>query len=119
MSDIKIRDEEYIRTQDGREMKMSMLKALTKAAVLKTQRAAFKNMDPKDKSKFYYKAYEILNRHTFEDKKEPLVQMGLSPFTFMQETLMIGGFQTTYGELFSRLHQAIFEAEATFDPEAK
>lgn len=70
-------------------------------------------MDKKLPSDFYYKVYQIFDKQTLRDKKEPVFQIGLSPYTFLQEPLVVGGFQTTYGELFSRLHQALKEAEAS------
>lgn len=118
MSEIKTDKHEYITTEDGRRIRLDIFKAQIKSVLLKNQKRTLANLPNELKSDFYFKAYEILNRQTFEDKKEPIMQMGLSSYTFMREPVSIGNFQTTYGDLFSRIHQAVTEASGSFDLDA-
>lgn len=119
MNDNKTDAREYVTTEDGRKIAMDILKAQMSRAIAMRQKNLLKNLPPEKKSIFYYKAYEILNEHTFRDKQEPIMQMGLSSYTFMREPVTIGNFQTTYGDLFTRIHYAINEAAGLIDLEKK
>ena len=114
MKETKIDNYEEVTTADGRTMRLMMLKAQITKSILQNQKACLERLSPKQKNDFYYRVYQILDRQTYDGKKEPFLQMGLSPYTFMSEPLVVGGFTTNHGELFSRLHQAIKEAEGSF-----
>lgn len=106
-------DAEIITLSDGRTMRLALLRAQESHKLMSKKRNAIKNLTSEKKLEFYYKVYESVNKHRFEDKLDPLFQMGLSPFTFLREPILVGGFQTTYGELFSSMHQALNEAEVS------
>jgi len=110
-----IQDGDILTTKDGREFRSAILKAQIKSTILRTQKNFLDKLPEKKKKEFYFKVYEKLQKQDMLDKKEPFIQMGLSPFTFMNEPLRMGNFQTTYGELFSRLHQALRETEGDFN----
>ena len=103
--------EEIITKSDGSTMRLALLKAQESHKIMANKRNAIKNLTPEKKSEFYFKVYELVNKHRFEDKQEPIFQMGLSHYTFLREPILVGGFQTTYGELLSSIYQATNEVE--------
>lgn len=100
---------------DNQRLSYAILKAHAANSVLAKQRNLLKNLTPDKKKDFYYKAYQILDKQSLNDKADPFLQIGLSPYTFMNEPLQVGGFMTSYGELFSRIHRALIETASTFD----
>ena len=100
---------------DGNKMKYSMLRATATRAVIAKQRNLLKRMTPEKKKDFYYRVYELIDKHTIDEKTEPIMRIGVSPYTFMNDPLMVGGFQTSYGDLFQRMHRAFVEASQTYD----
>lgn len=106
-------EHEILTRSDGSTIRLALLKAQESHKLISKKRNALKNLTKENKLSFYYKVYQLIDKHGLEDKKEPLFQIGLSEYTFLQEPLLVGGFQTTYGELFSRIHQAINEVEMT------
>jgi hypothetical protein len=110
-----IAEHDTIITEDGRKMKLSLLRA-REIRLLKDARRNFLKKLPADKKKdFYFHAYELLDKQTIADKKEPIMRIGLSPYTFMSEPVIVDGFQTNFGELFTRIHQALDEASSEFE----
>ena len=100
---------------NGEQLRYAVLKAMAGKSVVAKQRNIVKRLTPDKQKDFYYKAYEILHKQTFEDKAEPFLKMGVSHYTFMNEPLKIGGFDTSFGQLFSRIHRALLETTSTFD----
>ncbi len=100
---------------NGEKLRYAVLKAQASSAMSAKKRNILKRLSPQNKKDFYYATYQILDKQTLEDKSNPFLQIGLSPYTFMNEPLRIGGFDTSYGELFNRMHMALNQAEQTFD----
>lgn len=100
---------------EGEKLRYATVKAIAGSSLVAKQRNVLKRLSPENKKQFYYTVYQILDKQTLQDKADPFLQIGLSPYTFLNEPIRIGGFDTSYGELFSRLHRALREAESTFD----
>lgn len=105
-----IGENDSITAPDGTKMKLSLFRAREIRLIKDRRRNFIKKLSPQKKADFYYRVYQLIDKHTLTDHLQPIMQIGLSPYTFMQEPVSIGNFQTTYGELFSRFHQALDEA---------
>jgi len=100
---------------DGEKLRYAVLKAMAGKSVVAKQRNIMKRLTPEKQKDFYYKAYEILDKQTLEDKVQPFLRIGVSPYTFMSQPLRIDGFDTSFGEIFKRMHRALLETTSIFD----
>lgn len=113
MSEIEYED--WLTRPDGTKIRMATLKAQLTHQIKSSQKNFLDKLPEKKKKEFYYRVYEILQAHDNAGNREPFIQMGLSPYTFLNEPLRVGNFQSTYGAVFAHLHQALNEAEGSFD----
>jgi hypothetical protein len=108
-------DDDIFTGPNGEKLRYKYIRMTASRIALGKQRTVLKKLDPAKKADFYYKVYQALDRQSIATKSDPFFQIGISPYTFMNEAVRIGGFDTSYGEVFSRMHMAFLEVAANYE----